>query len=257
MIRTTTDRHERLLALLEEQGELELPVLVRALSVSEATLRRDLVRLEETGRLVRTFGGARTMAPASLVARTFGEKRRRMRPEKERMARAAAQLVKPGMIVALDSGTTIWRIASALKSRGPLTLLTSALAPLEELGSVPGMTLKLVGGRFRLENLDFVGVATVAGYRDLHADIAFIGADSFIPGRGAFSLDEGSASVAGAVARCADQRVVVVDHGKFEARGLCMVLPTDQIDVLVTDDGLGEETRGRLQQEPCRLIVAG
>lgn len=255
MARDVHERRRRLIAILDERGEQDVPTLVRELKVSEATLRRDLLSMEQSGQLVRTFGGARLLEPTSLVTRTFGEKRTRMRPEKECIARAAAELVEPDMIVALDSGTTVWRVAAALKEKSPLTILTSALAPLEELGAIPDITIHLVGGKFRLDNLDFTGTATVDGYRNLHADIAFFGVDSFLPGKGAFSLDESSAAVASAVARCADRRVAVLDHTKLNAKGCCLILASGEIDCLVTDSGIGHQTRSKLKSEPFKLIL--
>ncbi len=230
--------------------------LVRELGVSKSTLRRDLERLEKAGRLARTFGGARWSEPASLVVRAFGEKRMQMQAEKEAIARAAARLVEPGMVVALDSGTTVWRVATALKDKRPLTVLTSALAPVEELGAIEGIVIHFVGGRFRLANLDFVGSATVEGFRELHADLAILGADSFIPGKGAYSLDEASAAVAAAVADCAERRIVVADHSKFDAKGCCLIVPSNRVDCLITDADLAPGVERRLRDESFDLIRA-
>lgn len=249
-------RQERLLALLDEQGELDVPAMVRALGASEATVRRDLASLEAAGLLVRALGGARSLGASSLVARTFAEKRGRMRKEKEQIARAAAGLVEPGMTVALDSGTTAWRVAVALREREPLTIVTSAMAPVEELGPLRSMSVLLAGGTFRLENLDFVGPAAIRQLKALRADIAFVGADSLVPGKGGFSLDEASAAVAGALARCADRKVVVLDHSKFDARGRHLVIPAAEIHCLITDPGLDEQTRSRLQSEDYELVIA-
>ena len=256
MPRALEQRHLRLLAFLEERGEVDAHSLVRELGVSKSTLRRDLERLEKAGRLARTFGGARWPEPASLVVRAFGEKRTRMQAEKEMIARAAARVVEPGMVVALDSGTTVWRVAAALKDKAPLTVLTSALAPVEELGAVEGIVIHFVGGRFRPTNLDFVGSTTVEGYRELHADLAIVGADSFIPGKGAYSLDEASAAVAAAVAGCAERKVVVADHSKIDAKGCCLILPSKGIDFLITDNGIAPAFERRLRDESFELIVA-
>ena len=73
-----------------------------------------MAALESAGQVVRTFGGARLAAESSLLERTFGQKRELLRREKETIAREAARLVSPGMTVALDSGTTVWRVAAAL-----------------------------------------------------------------------------------------------------------------------------------------------
>jgi DeoR family fructose operon transcriptional repressor len=249
-------RHQQLLALLDERGELAVETLARELHTSEATVRRDLIALEGQGLLVRTFGGARSIRESSLAARTFGEKRQQMCREKEAIARVAVQFVHPGMTVALDSGTTVWRIATMLREKAPLTIVTSALAPVEELGSIPGISLYLVGGKFRPENLDFFGPRAVAGYDQFRADLAFVGADSVQPDRGTFSLEEEGASVAAAVAGCARRKVVVVDHSKFAGTGNHLILPSAAIDVLVTDQGLDEKDREALAGAPFELVFA-
>ena len=60
-----------LVKLLEQEGELNIEALSNGLSASEATIRRDLITLEETGHIVRTFGGARVISAPSLVVSTF------------------------------------------------------------------------------------------------------------------------------------------------------------------------------------------
>lgn len=255
MVETISQRQKEILNLLEEHDEVDLASLVKRLETSEATVRRDLHTLEATGLVIRTVGGARLVKNSSLVIRSFEKKRQQMREEKERIARAAVDLVKPGMIVSLDSGTTIWRLAAALKEKAPLRILTTALATIEELGSIEGMTVYLTGGKFRLENLDFVGPTAVEAFSNLHADIAFIGADSFIPGKGAYSLDETSAVVTAAMGRSAEKRVLVMDHTKFNSQGCWQVLPSTQIDYVVTDAGLDAKIRKQMENETYQLIV--
>lgn len=255
MAEAARQRQKQLLALLDEQGELEVDTLVRTLGTSEATLRRDLCILERQGLLVRTFGGARSIRSSSLVARTFAEKQRRMRKEKAGIALAAAGLVKPGMVVALDSGTTAWRIAVALREKAPCTIVTTALAAIEELGPVEGLTVELIGGTFRPANLDFVGAAAIERLATMRADIAFVGVDSLVPGRGGFSTDATSAAVAAALARCADCTAVVMDHSKFDAQGCHLVVAASEIDYLITDAGIGQKMRARLAGEPYKLLI--
>jgi DeoR/GlpR family transcriptional regulator of sugar metabolism len=242
--------------MLRERGELAVAALCGSLAVSEATVRRDLAALESAGEVVRTFGGARPAGRDSLLERTFGQKRHLLRREKERIAAEAAKLVAPGMTVALDSGTTAWRVAAALRDKGPLTVLTTALAAVEELGSVGGMRIFCTGGQFRPDNLDFVGPSAVAAFAQLRADIAFIGADSLMIGKGLYSADQESAAVLSAIGACAQRRVAVVDHTKIGARGMFLGLPQERIDCVVTDAGLSEETRAALQDQPFRLVVA-
>ncbi len=249
-------RRARLLDLLRERGQMDVAELVAALNVSEATVRRDLAALEEEGLLTRTFGGARLHEEASLVVRTFEQKREHMGGQKERIARRAAALVHPGMTVALDSGTTVWCIATALKQRGPLTIVTSALAAVEELGSVENIEVHLTGGRFRLDNLDFIGPRAIEALQGFHTDIAFLSADGFTPGDGLFSSEEWSAAISKALAACADRVVLAIDHSKFGTRGPFRSLATDGLDVLITDSGLNGPARAAAANDPYKLIIA-
>ena len=249
-------RQEKLLALLQEEGEVDVTALVHRLNASEATIRRDLTALGAAKKVIRTFGGAKIAMPASLVVRTFEQKRESMRPEKERFARKVAEGIRPGMVLAIDSGTTTWRVAMALKDKSPLVILTSALAVLEELGSVEGMQIHLVGGRFRLENLDFAGPTAVAAFKTFRADLGILGADSLLPGRGAFALDESSAALARAIGQCADKRILVLDHSKIGAKGHCQTFRPEEIDSVVTDAGLPEDVKQLLEREPYELIQA-
>ncbi|MBN1943752.1 MAG: DeoR/GlpR transcriptional regulator [Phycisphaerae bacterium] len=256
MDRTTKQRRRSLISLLEEHGDIRVHALAGKLGVSGTTIRRDLHALAKDKALVRIHGGARLLEPQSLVARTFDEKLNRMRQEKAKIGRVAAGMVKSGMVVALDNGTTAWQIAAALKDKAPLTILTSALAAIEELGGIEGISIFLSGGKFRPENLDFVGMGTAETFKKFHADISFTSADAFLMGRGTFGVDEISASMSAAVAMCADRKVVTIDHSKFTGKGCYPVLPVSEIDCLVTDAGLDENLSRQLSHAPFELILA-
>ena len=250
------DRHQRLLDLLRQRGEKSVEEFVKELDASEATIRRDLTMLETSGALIRTFGGARLKDPPSLTTRQLSEKRKAMGEEKGWIAKKAVQIVEPGMSVALDSGSTIWRIAEELKAKAPLDIVTNALPVIEELGAIEGIHIHCVGGRFNPHNMDLLGSEAVAAYSAIRVNIAFLGVDSVIPGRGVFANTREDADLLRAVALCADQCVVVADHTKLHARGLFLAVTPEQIHCLITDNGLPQESLKRLQAEPYRLIIA-
>ncbi|MBT4821966.1 MAG: DeoR/GlpR transcriptional regulator, partial [Lentisphaerae bacterium] len=139
---------------------------------------------------------------------------------------------------------------------GPLTILSSALAPVEELGPVAGMEVHSTGGRFRLENLDFVGPRAIAMCAGFHVDLAFLGADAFAPGTGAFTTDEWSAAIADALARIAERVVLVVDSSKFGNTARFRVLSVDRIATVLTDSGILREMQAAMAADPYDLIVA-
>ena len=250
-------RHEDIIKLLNEKGELDVDTLVKLLDASPATTRRDFTVLQEKGLIARTFGGARLNSSQSLVAQTFEEKRERFREEKEHIAAKAAELVKPGMTIAIDSGTTTWRLAAFLKNKAPLTILTSALAVIEELGAVKDISILCAGGNFRLKNLDFVGGRAISAFEDLHADLAFISTDSIIPGKGIYAFEAESAYLGAAVANCAEKVIVIADHSKFNARGSYQIISESKISSIITDNSVSRDIIKSSASAPYKLIIAG
>lgn len=251
-----TKRHKQILEILKFSGNADVETLVQILGVSEPTVRRDLTALENKGCLIRTFGGAQRLPEKSLVANFFGDRLSRMWEEKLWIARAAVAMVKPGMIVALDNGSTVQYVASALREKGPLTVITMGLAPIEELGADKNITIHMIGGRFHLNNLAFVGPATIDEFKKHKADVAFIGMDSYIPHKGAFTPDRMGSEIALALAECANQRVCVCDHTKFNNHARYLALNPAHIDTLITDAGTASEIREQLDKEPFDVIYA-
>ena len=249
------NRQKEIVQLLAERGVVQTEDLVQAFGVSESTIRRDLMALNKEGLLIRTFGGAQLPVDQSLVAKTFDDKVKLMKEQKDAIGRRAGQMVEPGMVIVLDGGTTLWSAFEGLKKKRPLTVLTSALSVIEQLGAADGITVHSSGGRFRPTDLDFVGPAAVELYSHVRADIALLGTDNYIPGTGAFAGNEEVASTGKAMAGCADTTILVLDHTKLANRGCYKLLDHSDIDRMVTDSGIDDETRVKLEQEPFELIV--
>ena len=140
-------RRSRLTELLLERGYVPISELCEELDVSEATARRDLSALESEERITRTYGGA--LGEFNATFTSFRERLREGTEAKCLIARAAVSLIKPGMGVYLDAGTTAFAIAQELRRHLPerLTLITNNLALLETLGSLPGAKTILLGGQ--------------------------------------------------------------------------------------------------------------
>ena len=227
-------RKQMILECLQKEQELKVSDLVTLTGVAIATVRRDLLRLEQEKLIVRTFGGIRAVDKKSLVARTFEQRESLQCDEKKRIANAAAELVTPGMTIAVDSGTTCMNFASALKNKGPLRIVTSALAVIETLGGNPDIEIILVGGRFRVSNLDFYGTVSIDTFRQFYCDMAFMSCDAFQPGHGAFSLDQESAAISQAMGSCATERVLLCNSGKIGTPGAFLAFAPEEIDKIVT-----------------------
>lgn len=228
-------RKQMILECLQKAQELKVSDLVELTGVAIATVRRDLLRMEEEKLIVRTFGGIRSVDKKSLVARTFEQRESLQCEEKKRIAETAAGLVAPGMTIAIDSGTTCMNFAAALKDKGPLRILTSALAVIETLGGQPDIEIILVGGRFRVSNLDFYGPVSIDTFRHFYCDIAFMGCDALLPEHGAFSHDAESAAISRTIRQNSAQLILLCDNRKIGRTGAFLTFSPQEIDKIITD----------------------
>lgn len=229
------NRQKLILESIRTYPEVKVSQLMELTGAAIATIRRDLLEMEKRNLLVRTFGGARAVDAPSLVERTFEERLRHANEAKMLIAEKAVELVEPGMNIVIDSGTTCWTMVKHLKEKAPLRIFTSALAVIEALGSVKGIEIDLVGGRFRVENLDFFGPSSISFFAQIQADIAFLSCDGLLPEKGAFSHDAESASISQAMIECASKRVLLCDSTKIGRPATFLIMPPQKIDLLVTD----------------------
>src|SRR6218665_1886187 len=165
----TDTRHARILARVREVGEASVQDLSDWLSVSPATIRRDLNALGGSGRLQRVRGGGRALDDGNggerqdePEERPFYEGAESSHASKHRVAKRAAQLVSDGDIVLLDIGTTTALIARELRGRR-VTIVTASIAVLDELRDDPAVELVLLGGTLRRSYRSLVGPITEAG----------------------------------------------------------------------------------------------
>ncbi|ONK09873.1 DeoR/GlpR family DNA-binding transcription regulator [Streptomyces sp. MP131-18] len=172
------ERHRRITATVNQAGTLSTEALAAELGVSAETVRRDLAQLESRGVLSRVHGGAAALAVARGLTgeeAPFAERSAAQADAKAAIGRAAAALVRPGMTVVIDVGTTAVQVARALPADFRGLVATSSLLVAGELAGRPQVEVLIPGGRVRGGDLVCSGAQAVAFFSGLHADVAFLG----------------------------------------------------------------------------------
>jgi len=175
-------RREELRSLIRLDGFLPVTEICRRLGVSAATARRDLVAVEASGHITRTYGGA--LADYNTSFASHGERATRSRTAKGRIAAAAlARLPRTGTIF-LDAGTTVQSLARLLLRRRDFTgliVVTNSLPVATMLGGTPGVELHVLGGTFLHRQAVLLGQDAVRGLAPWQFDAAFLGGEGFDP----------------------------------------------------------------------------
>jgi len=246
-------REERLLTLLRTERIARVEDLARRLTVSPATVRRDLARLELRGAVRRVHGGAMFL-DAILEEPAFDDKTRIASEEKHRIARAAAELIQPHSSLFLDGGSTVLALVPFLRDRSDLSVVTNSLRVATELAS-GGPPLILVGGELRRRSQTLVGPLTTAILSTLFVDLAFLGTIGFSPDAGLTTTDPREAYTKEQVLRRARRVVLLADSGKAGTTSFVRFGGFDQIHVLISDNQLPQRLVRTLRRKGVEVIL--
>jgi DeoR family transcriptional regulator of aga operon len=248
-------RRRRMLDLVGQDGQATVAELAKIFSISAVTARADLDALAAIGSIVRSHGGAvrRLDATQDYPLRT---KEALHHEEKTRIGRAAAELVRAGETIILDSGTTTIEIARHLKiiKTQPLTIITNALNIAAELTDIPGISLIMVGGLLRSVSCSFVGPQAETMMNEFHADRLFLAVDGFDLQTGPSTPDVLEAQLNNVMMRSAKEVTVVADSSKLGRRAISRIGPFERIHRLITDTGAPAEFIDALRQKGIEVI---
>lgn len=255
--RDTSNRRERIVALLREQGSVQIPTLAERFRVSTQTLRKDLNFLDDKGICTRSSGGAiLRRAMPSPTEEAIDVKRTLFADEKVRIGRSAASLIRNDDSVLLDSGTTALQVARHIESEASLVVVTNDVGIMNELVTRENVQLVFLGGTLRRKNLSFYGTQTERALQDLHVDKLFLAADGFDIEKGLTTHFEPEALLNRMMCKAASEIIVIADSSKFDRICLHRVLEPQGISKLVTDTGIPDSARAALTRIGVEVITA-
>jgi DeoR family fructose operon transcriptional repressor len=248
------ERRARIVEILNERRAVRVSSLSDDLGVSEMTIRRDLERLASEGALSRTHGGAiikRHMAEEPLYVESVAAHAE----EKERIARSAAALIRPGETVFLSSGTTAARVVRHIDRNLEARVITHNVGALAEAHGLR-LELVLLGGLYRARSNAVEGPLAVELVSRFHASKMLLGVDGFDLEEGMTTPTIGIASIERAmIGQTRGDVVVLADRSKIGVVADVVICGFDQVDVVMVDDGVDGGVREEMARRGLRCIV--
>ncbi len=234
--RSAPQRQARLLDLLRSNIFADVQFLRGRLGVSIATVRRDLSDLENQGLLKRTHGGATVInqvtRDAAVAVRELSNA-----AEKQRIGKAAAELIIEGDAVILDSGTTSLAVARELAGRPSLTFVTNGTDVLAALVTGGARNVHFIGGEYVDINHSMGGPMACDMVRRFNVDKAILSVSSVDLKRSLICTSLPTVgSVQQAMIEIAQTVIVVADNSKFDRTAVSVIAPLSDIDYIVTDN---------------------
>lgn len=254
-MRNTRQRRQQIMQMLVDHGTVQVAELSEQFGVSSVTIRSDLTHIESQGLATRSHGGA-SLVRTPPQEQDIREKDTLNMPRKELIGALAAQLVKPGDNILIDSGSTTMTLARHLRAHRDLTVMTNGLNIAWELGGAPHVKLLLTGGVLHKQSLSLHGSQAEASLNLYGFDTLFLGVDGLDLQFGLTTHQEAEASLNHRMVERARRIVVLTDASKFGRVSLHRIARLDEIHTVITDDGISAEYREGLQRLGIEVIVA-
>ena len=240
------ERQQHILDRARDDGRVEVTSLAEELGVTTETVRRDLTSLERHGLLRRVHGGAIPLERLGFEPRLAVRLEHRI-AEKERIAKLAAEQIPVDGSILLDAGSTTQLLADNLPLDRGITVITNSVPIASAVAGREHVGLYLVGGRVRGRTLAAVGAWASNALSGVTVDVAFLGTNGLTVHRGLTTPDQDEAVVKQAMVACARRNVVLCDHSKIGAEHFARFAWLSEIDTVITDTELDDETATELE----------
>ncbi len=231
----SSERLNRIRALLGGRESVSVGELAQSLDVSEMTIRRDVAELERAGFVQRIHGAVIATERLSFEI-NFHQRRMTRREQKQAIAATAARLVEPGSRLFVDAGSTTLRFVFCIKDIPNLVVVTTSLAVASALQYTESIETILLGGTLRRGRPDLGGGFTEDMLEMFSADFTFQGADGIDLEGYVYNSNVQSARVSQKMRQKAERSYILADSSKIGRTDLIRFGNLKHGSGLITDD---------------------
>lgn len=227
------ERHQYIIDRINKDNRIYVTGLSDELGISDDTLRRDLVELENLGLLTKVHGGAIAKSGISIQ---FTERLNTATPIKQQMAAKLVPLFKEGDVILMDGGTSNLEVARQIPKDKKFTIYTNCLPIANELSNYPKIDLILLGGKVFSSSQVTVGISVFQMLQSVFPDWVIIGVSDIHPQKGLTTSDREEAIIKRSMILQGVKRVVIADGHKLNTARNYHVASLGEIDYIVTED---------------------
>ncbi len=250
------ERLYRIEALLKQKPFLSISQLQVELNISRSSVIRDLTELQQSGRIVRERGGAASCEAEEALARSIysepsvSSRQNTNTAQKRLIAAAAAEFIKDGSCIFLDSGTTPAYLLPWLQNKH-LQIVTPSTYVSNRIPAWFQGDVYLIGGSYQREYDTVAGSLALQMLDQFNIDCAFIGANGIDLETGEVSVfSEPIAAVKKQAIRRSNKNILLTDSSKFDVRAMAVFAKLDLFDCVITD------SYPKNRPQPANIICA-
>jgi len=245
-----------IMSALSAQGECRTSELAQRFQLSENTIRRDLLELEERGLLLRVHGGAVLVDQDAAYATRLEHSL----PQKRAIGQAAATLIESGQNIYLDVGSTTQELVRVIRDGLPtvthLHIFTNGVKIAGELIGQTPYNVHLIGGEIYQNTFCTVGPSALAQIDQFRFDLFFMGANGVDPQRGWTNSNHMEVLVKRAVISRSKRVFALVDSSKWNLPSLAQIVPLAGVKHWIVDADLAPDAQASARAAGVEVMIA-
>lgn len=246
-------REKAIASYVLERGDARFNELAETFGVSRMTIHRHIERLSRQG-VVRKLRGSVSAQPSSVYESLFSFRQNRAKKVKKLLATAAFEEISSGEVILIDDSTTATEVAPLLEKKTPLKVVTNSLGLFSKLVTQDNISVLALGGEYHPTYQAFIGHLCENALAGLRVNTLICSTSAVDDGM-ALIQDSAVTRVKQAMMRAANKKILIVDSGKFGKVALNAFAPLKAFQLVITDDGLNNETIARLRLDGVKLRV--
>ncbi len=251
------ERRNEILKELDRKGKVKVTDLSKEFGCSEVTIRNDIKAMDIEGLLKRTHGGAVKVETAETERKYSAETIYRNVTQKKQIAEAAYDFLDDRDTIIIDDASTSFTLpGSKNHPEKRIAVVTNSLITGNELAGVGHVELvhdrRICNGHLAAT----MGDVAIQNMSKFHVDKAFIGVHSINFNVGLTSIATPQMEVKKAIMKAAEKVYVLADSSKFGGGYLSVICPTNEVDKIITDDGVSKEDIQKAKELDIPLVIA-
>lgn len=251
-----TARHQRIMARLQEHGEVRAADLSREFVVTAMTVWRDLQILGEQGLLKRIRGGALCAGDKSGELRFEAKASESDHAKAVIAARAVREFVRDGDVIALEGGTTVAALVDALPEQRISIVTNSLPIALRIRAGRPALPVRVLGGWLSPVSGNTTGADALKAGTMARISVCFLSSTAWDADHGPMDPNPLEIEVKRALAACSERVVMLVDSRKFLTTSASVTIHPSRLHALVTDARPPRAIARCLKAHGIRVIIA-
>ncbi len=228
-----SERHQKIIEILEKRQFATVTQLADMLFVSLPTIRRDLAMLEKSGLIRRSHGGACAKGVGDDTP--FDYRTGKVPRVKLNMSRAAASLIEDGDTVFIDGSTSCLHIADGIAHLNNVTVVTNGVRLLDKLMHLDNITVYGTGGQLIKSSQSFAGMRAQLFVTDFYFDKMFFSSSALDEKGNITDYSLAETQLRRAVFERSRKKIFLCDKSKYGTACGYFVASLGDIDTVVSD----------------------